>query len=384
MKKIALLGATGCVGTNCLDILASYKDKFQLISFSFYENIDNAREILQSFSPQMVACAKKEQAEILAIEFPQTKFVYGMDGLIQVSTLDKIDILVTALTGAVGLKPTLAAIEAGIDIALANKETLAMAGKWVMEKAKEKKVKILPIDTEHSAIFQCLKGQEAKTVKSLIITASGGSFRDKTRDELNNVTLEDALAHPNWIMGKKITIDSSTMVNKGLEVIEAHFLFDMPYEAIQVIQHRQSIVHSMVEFIDGSILAQLGANDIRQPILYALDYPERLQMMKPRPFDLTQISQLDFEKMDMERFPMLALAIKVGRDGGSFPCVYNAANEAAVAAFIAGEIRYLEIEALVTKAVSEHVEVPDLDLEKILAIDLATRMKVKEWTEGKF
>ncbi|MDR2834018.1 MAG: 1-deoxy-D-xylulose-5-phosphate reductoisomerase [Streptococcaceae bacterium] len=379
MKKIALLGATGSVGASTLDVLANHPEKFTLSTFSFYNNIQKAREIIQDFSPQLVACGFLEQAMQLKREFPKITFTSGMEGLIQAAVFEEVDIVLTAITGSIGLKPTLKAIEARKDIALANKETLVMAGKWIMEKVHEYGVKLLPVDSEHSAIFQCLQGQDAKALKNLIITASGGSFRDKTRAELVNVTVDETLNHPNWSMGKKITIDSSTMVNKGLEVIEAHFLFNVPYENIQVILHRQSIVHSMVEFKDGAYIAQLGASDMREPILYALTYPKREVMIAPKAFDLAQINTLQFEQMDFNRFPLIALAYEVGKKGGSFPTVYNAANEIVANAFIARKISYLAIEEYVIKAVNEHQEMQELNLEKIIEIDLATRRKVTKW-----
>ncbi|MFD2387418.1 1-deoxy-D-xylulose-5-phosphate reductoisomerase [Enterococcus rivorum] len=273
----------------------------------------------------------------------------------------------------------MAAIRRKKDIALANKETLVMAGQWVMAAAKEHQVKILPVDSEHSAIFQCLEGQPVGNVKELVITASGGSFRDLTREELKTVTLEQALKHPNWSMGKKITIDSSTMMNKGLEVIEAHWLFDVEYDKIKVVLHKDSVVHSMIVLQDGAYLAQLGASDMREPIQYALTYPERLAIKNEKEFDLTQIGQLHFDKMDFQRFPMLALAFSVGKKGGAYPTVYNAANEIAANAFIEGKIPYLAIEALVEKAVNEYEETTEVTFEEVIKVDKETRKNVESW-----
>lgn len=378
MKKISLLGATGSIGTSTLDVIRHHKE-FDLLSFSFFSNIEKAKAIIQEFSPIFVACGNARQVEELKELYPDTAFGFGVEGLLQAVILSDVDVVLTAVTGAIGLKPTMAAIEAKKDIALANKETLVMAGAWVMEAAKKHGVKILPVDSEHSAIFQCLEGQERSQLSHLMITASGGSFRDLSREELESVTLEQALAHPNWSMGKKITIDSSTMMNKGLEVIEAHWLFGVDYDKIKVILHRESIVHSMIAFTDGAYLAQLGASDMREPILYALTYPKRAKMFGPKAFDLTEIGALHFEKMDFERFPMLRLAFSCGKRGGSFPTVYNAANEIAANAFIEGKISYLMIEMLVEKAVESHVEQEDLTLDKIIEIDKQTRKRVEQF-----
>lgn len=379
MKNIALLGATGSIGTNTLDVIRANPELFQLVSFTFHQNIEKARMIIKEFAPSYVGVGTAAAKDALQHEFPTVKFGVAEQGLIEASVLAEIDIVLTAVSGSIGLKPTMAAIEAHKTIALANKETLVMAGQWVMAAAKEHEVQILPVDSEHSAIFQCLQGSQPADVRELMITASGGSFRDLSRAELQNVTLAEALSHPNWSMGQKITIDSSTMVNKGLEVIEAHWLFNMDYDRIRVVLHKESIVHSLVIMTDGAYLAQLGASDMREPIQYALTYPRRIPMQGEKPFDLTEIGALHFQKMDFERFPMLALAYEVGRKGGAYATVYNAANEIAANAFIDGRISYLQIEKLVERAVEEHVEPTAVDLDRVIAIDQQTREKVTNW-----
>lgn len=376
MKAIYLMGATGSIGQQTLDILRAYPDQFRLLAFSFAQNLDAARAIVEEFKPAAVVVADSGLGQALLADFPELEQYTDLEAY---AIQGDYDLMVNAVMGSVGLKATMAAIQAQKEIALANKEALVMAGDFVMAAARDKGVSILPVDSEHSAIFQAMQGLERQDVKKLVITASGGSFRDKTRAELAEVTVAEALAHPNWTMGAKITIDSSTMVNKGLEVIEAHYLFGWDYDQIEVIQHRESIVHSMIELQDGAFLAQLGPSDMREPIQFALTYPRHKPLQDSKPFDLTDIGQLHFEKMDLERFPMLALAFEVGRRGGSFPAVYNAANEVAVAAFLDGQIAYLEIESLIERAVADHVEATELNLERLLEIDRSTREKVRGW-----
>ncbi|MGK0551660.1 1-deoxy-D-xylulose-5-phosphate reductoisomerase [Enterococcus faecalis] len=385
MKKIALLGATGSVGTNTIAVIKAYPQEFQLIALSFYNNVDKGRQLIQEFAPQVVAVGNESIRNQLSAEFPNVHFEVGEKGLIAVATAANAQLVLSAVSGSIGLQPTLAAIEAGKDIALANKETLVMAGAWVMAAAKRKGVTILPVDSEHSAIFQCLKGQAPEELQELVITASGGSFRELSRKELATVTLEQALQHPNWSMGPKITIDSSTMVNKGLEVIEAHWLFDVDYDKIKVVLHKESIVHSMIVLEDGAYLAQLGPSDMREPIQYALTYPERWPIKQPKTFDITKVEQLNFEKLDTKRFPMLALAYAVGRKGGAYPTVYNAANEIAVAAFLAGQINYLQIEQLIQRAVDSYQETHSVTLSDVITIDQEIRNTVLQWIkeEGK-
>ncbi len=379
MKQIALLGATGSVGKNTIQVVQAYPDDFRIVAFSFYQNIKAGRQLIESLRPRYVAVGTEKDALSLAKEFPKTAFGYGIKGLETAATLTEVDLVLTGLVGSIGLQPTLAAIEAGKEIALANKETLVMGGELVMAAAKQKKINILPVDSEHSAIFQCLQGQNQAEVQRLMITASGGSFRDKTREQLKEVTVEAALQHPNWSMGKKITIDSATMVNKGLEVIEAHWLFDREYSEIEVILHRESVVHSMIELTDGAYLAQLGASDMREPIQYALTYPNRKKIVPAQPFDFTEIGTLHFEKIDFHRFPMLALAYEVGKKGKVYPTIFNAANEVAVAAFLQRKISYLAIEWYIQKAVDEYNLDENSTLEGLLAVDQQTRKKVNQW-----
>lgn len=379
MKKICLLGATGSVGENTVAVVTAHPDQFQIVAFSFYQNKEKGRKLIQKLQPKLVSVATKEDAAGLSLEFPEIRFTYGIEGLSEVVANLEVQLVVTALSGSVGLLPTLTAIELGKTVAIANKETLVMAGALVMNLAKEKNVKLLPVDSEHSAIFQCLQGENISEVEELIITASGGSFRELSRKELVNVTLSDALNHPNWAMGQKITIDSATMMNKGLEVIEAHWLFGLTYDKIKVVLHKESIVHSMVSFVDGAVMAQMGASDMREPIQYALSYPKRIPMIQPKPFDLTRIGALHFAEMDFERFPLLALAYETGKMGGTAPTMMNAANEIAVAAFIKGQISFLEIEDYVEKAIKLDNYVKNPDLETILNVDKETRKLVTSW-----
>ncbi|WEV45896.1 1-deoxy-D-xylulose-5-phosphate reductoisomerase [Streptococcaceae bacterium ESL0687] len=382
MKKICLLGATGSIGSSTLDIIENNPHKFQLLAISFGQNLAKARAIIEQFKPLYVATQSEENASLLKKDYPGLQVFYGDEGLAELVEVD-YDLLLNAVMGSVGLLPTMRAIELGRDIAIANKETLVVAGDFIMPAARAKGVKILPVDSEHSAIFQLLEGVKNSDLRDITITASGGSFRDKKRSELKGVSVEDALNHPNWFMGAKITIDSATMVNKGLEVIEAHHLFNLDYGRINVLMHRESVVHSLVTTHDGAMFAELGASDMRQPIQYALTYPNHEPLIKEKDFSLADMACLHFEQVDYERFPMLALAFEVGRLGGSFPAVYNAANEIAVASFLAGEIEFLEIETVIERAVARHTEVAQLSLEKLIAIDQQTRKSVKEWIKNK-
>ncbi len=379
MKNIALLGATGSIGTNTVDVVMAYPELFKIVSLTFHSNSEKGTELIERLKPQYVGVGSEKIKAELTDRFPDIEFGIGAEGLVGAAIHEAVDVVLTAVTGSVGLLPTMAAIEVGKDIALANKETLVMAGKWVMEAAEKNNVTILPVDSEHSAIFQCLEGQKAGNLKELVITASGGSFRDLTRDELKTVTLEQALNHPNWSMGKKITIDSSTMMNKGLEVIEAHWLFGTDYDKIKVVLHKESIVHSMIALKDGAYLAQMGPSDMREPIQYALTYPDRLPIKNELAFDLTQIGQLNFEPMDFNRFPMLDLAFTVGKKGGAYPTVYNAANEIAATSFIDGKISYLQIEQFVQRAVDHYQETTEVTLSEVIEIDKQTRTIVERW-----
>nr|WP_295970396.1 1-deoxy-D-xylulose-5-phosphate reductoisomerase [uncultured Bacillus sp.] len=377
MKYVSLLGATGSIGTQTVDILKNHRDEFSLAAMSVGRNISLARKIIHDLTPELVSTLNKEDAEMLRNEFPGITFTYGENGITDVAVYDKSEILINGVMGSVGLQPTLQAIEAHKTIALANKETLVTAGHLVMEAAKKFNVPILPVDSEHSAIFQAMQGEQAKTIERIILTASGGSFRDRTRDDLKDVTVEDALNHPNWSMGAKITIDSASMMNKGLEVIEAHWLFALPYEKIDVLLHKESIIHSMVEFHDSSIIAQLGSPDMRVPIQYALSYPNRLPLLNAHRLNLAEIGQLHFKEIDFERFRCLKFAYEAGKAGGSYPTVLNAANESAVAAFLEKRITFLQIEECVEKALNQHQKINSPSLSEIEEIDRETRKYIQ-------
>lgn len=373
MKKIAVIGSTGSVGTQTLDVVKKHPERFSIEALAAGSNIDLLLEQVQQFRPKMVSVGTKELADKISSVLPSgTSVFYGEQGLIQVAAHNDAELVITAIVGSVGLPATLAAISAGKHIGLANKETLVTAGHIVMELAREKNVAILPVDSEHSAIFQCLNGENIKEVAGITITASGGSFRDRTRQQLEHVTVEDALKHPNWSMGAKITIDSATMVNKGLEVIEAHWLFGLPYEQIGVVLHPESIVHSFVEYRDSSVIAQLGTPDMRIPIQYALSYPERISSKSSR-LSLTQVGALHFREMDFERFPCLKMAYDCGKIGGTAPTVFNAANEIAVARFLNKEISFLQIEEIIEKMIAKHTVVHNPDLEAIQNVDAQVR-----------
>ena len=366
MKKIAILGSTGSIGTQTLEVVRENGD-IEVTALAAGQNIGLLEKQIREFSPRLAAVWDEERAFELRsrIRDLDTQVLSGMDGLIQVSTEEKADILVTAIVGMIGIRPTMEAIRAGKDIALANKETLVTAGHLIMPLARERGVSILPVDSEHSAIFQSLQGGQEKALKKILLTASGGPFRGRTREELKDVQVEDALKHPNWEMGQKITIDSSTMANKGLEVIEAKWLFDVDVDQIQVVVQPQSVVHSMVEYEDGAVIAQLGTPDMKLPIQYALYYPERRYLPGER-LDFWSIGKLDFERPDTETFRALDLAYRAGRAGGSLPTVLNAANEMAVAKFLDRQIGYLEITDLIGECMERHVNIPSPSLDEIL------------------
>ncbi len=376
MKKISLLGATGSIGWQTYDILKEQRDAFHLVAFSSGKNIEKTREMIETLKPELVSVQLEEDAVMLAKEYPQVQFTFGAKGLVEVATHPDSTVLVNAVLGSVGLESTLAAIRMGKKIAIANKETLVTAGHLVMAEAKKYNATILPVDSEHSAIFQSMNGENPKNIERLIITASGGSFRDKTREELKHVTVADALNHPNWSMGAKITIDSATMMNKGLEVIEAHVLFDMPYDKIDVLLHKESIIHSLVEYHDTSVIAQLGTPDMRVPIQYALSYPDRMPLHNGQRLNLAQIGQLHFKEMDLERYPALRLAYEAGRTGGTILTAMNAANEAAVSAFLQGNITFLEIDETIERVMQAHNNIAVPDLQTILHVDSETRKTV--------
>lgn len=377
MKKISLLGATGSIGLQTLDVLRTHPENFTLVAFSVGQQVNQAIEIAREFRVPLVSVANESDVKMVQAALPESTVLFGAEGLVAVAAESGADLLVNAVLGSVGLQPTLKAIEKGITIAIANKETLVTAGHLVMEAARKHQVAILPVDSEHSALFQALNGENPKQINKLIITASGGSFRDKTRAELEHVNVQDALNHPNWSMGSKITIDSATMMNKGLEVIEAHVLFDMPYEDIEVVLHRESIIHSMIEFVDTSVIAQLGTPDMRVPIQYALTYPDRFPLPQGKRLNLVEIGKLHFEKMDLERYKALDLAIQAGKIGGTATTVLNAANEAAVSLFLQEKLSFLAIDSAIEKALENHQVIEKPSLQTILEVDAETRRLVE-------
>lgn len=362
-KRISILGSTGSIGTQALDVISHHPDHFQIEGLAAGRNAALLIEQAKLFRPKKISIADRSLADEVKPHVPSSTQVYwGEEGLMEIAAGTDADLVITALVGSQGLKPTLAAIQCGKHVGLANKETLVTAGHIVTEMAERYHAQLLPIDSEHSAIFQCLNGESAKNIGKIMITASGGSFRDRSREQLQGVTLDDALKHPNWSMGAKVTIDSATMVNKGLEVIEAHWLFKLPYSQIEVVLHPESIVHSMVEFTDYSVIAQLGNPDMRVPIQYALTYPHRMPT-PTKPLNLLEIGKLHFKPMDFDRYPCLKMAFECGVQGGSATTVFNAANETAVARFLQGEISFLHIEHIIHEVVQRHnpTALPDLE-----------------------
>ena len=366
MKKIALLGSTGSIGTQTLEVVRENKD-IEILGLAAGNNIKLLEEQIREFKPRLAAVWKEEKAKELRenIKDLNVKVVSGMEGLIELAVMEEAKILVTAIVGMIGIRPTIEAIKAGKDIALANKETLVTAGHIIMPLAKEHNVAILPVDSEHSAIFQSLQGSNRRELHKILLTASGGPFRGRKREELVNIQVEDALKHPNWEMGRKITIDSSTLVNKGLEVIEAKWLFDVDIKQIEVVVHPQSIIHSMVEYVDGAIIAELGTPDMKLPIQYALYYPERRFLPGER-VDFTTLSQLTFEKPDMDTFYGLSLAFEAGEAGGTLPTVFNAANELAVSKFLNRKIGYLQIPEIIETCMRNHKNILNPSVEEVL------------------
>lgn len=369
MKKMTVLGVTGSIGQQTVDVVVHHSDVFEIVAMSAGRNIKALEEIMKQVNVSHVCVQNKEDKEYLENKYQDCHFYYGQDGLITIATLPEVDIVLNAIVGFAGLLPTIEAIKAHKDIALANKETLVVAGHLICPLVKEYQVALLPVDSEHSAIFQSINGENHQDISKIILTASGGSFRDKTREELMDVTVEQALKHPNWSMGAKITIDSATLFNKGLEVMEARWLFDVDYDNIEVLIHPESIVHSMVEYQDTSVIAQLGTPDMRLPIQYALTYPRRIPLMGGQRLSLSDIGTLHFYKPDFKRFRALALAYEAGRQGGSMPCVLNGANEQANQLFLNGRIRFLDIERLVEEAMRAHVWINHPTLEQLLEID---------------
>lgn len=366
--NIAILGSTGSIGTQTLEVVRAYPEDLHVVALAAGSNVTLMEQQVREFHPQLVAMGSEKTAKDLKeriADLSDITVVVGMEGLIEVAVIPESEMLVTAIVGMIGIRPTVAAIQAGKHIALANKETLVTAGHLIMPMAKEYGVKILPVDSEHSAIFQSLQGNEHNKVSRILLTASGGPFRGKTREELKYVTVKDALKHPNWSMGQKITIDSATLVNKGLEVMEAKWLFGVSYDQVEVVVQPQSVIHSMVEYEDGAVMAQLGTPDMKLPIQYALFYPDR-RFLKGDRLDFKTLKSITLEEPDMETFEGLKLAYEVGKEGGSLPTVFNAANEYAVASFLKGEIAFLEIYEMIKSCLAAHTKIEHPDLEDIL------------------
>lgn len=380
MKRIAILGSTGSIGTQTLDVVRANGD-IQVLGLAAGRNIMKLEEQIREFHPVLAAVWDEQAAKDLEVRIrdTDTRVVSGMDGLLELSAMEGPEILVTAIVGMLGIRPAMEAIRAGKDIALANKETLVTAGHLIMAMAKEYGVRILPVDSEHSAVFQALNGESRKEIHKLLITASGGPFRGKKRKDLERVTVADTLKHPNWVMGQKITVDSATLVNKGLEVMEARWLFDVDLDHIQVVVQPQSVIHSMVEFKDGAVMAQLGTPDMRLPIQYALYYPERRYLEGER-LDFAALNEITFEEPDMETFLGLPMAISAAKEGGSMPTVFNAANELAVKKFLHQEINFLDIYDIIGQSMERHKKTEHPDLEEILAAEQETY----RWIESRW
>jgi 1-deoxy-D-xylulose-5-phosphate reductoisomerase len=378
-KKLSILGSTGSIGKNTLAVVDQFPDQYQVEALAAGKNIDLLCEQIKTFHPKCVCVLDHHLANDLKKKIDKPlEIVYGPDGFQYIAAYPSSQMVVSAIVGAAGLLPTLSAIQAGKDIALANKETLVMAGDIVMNAVKEKNIHLLPVDSEHSAIFQCLQGNISQEVDRILLTASGGPFRNKEESSFKNIKPEDALKHPTWQMGKKISIDSATLMNKGLEVIEAHFLFDISADFIQIIIHPQSIVHSMVAYYDGSVMAQLGIPDMKAAIAYALSYPNRLPLKQPIP-DFYSLQHLDFFKPDLKKFPCLSLAFDACKEGKTFPAVLNAANEIAVSAFLDRQIGFLDIPRLIDKALEKHTPKDAMDLSYVLQADQWAREIVSTW-----
>lgn len=372
MRRIAILGSTGSIGTQTLEVVEQNKD-IEVMALAAGSNIRLLEQQIRKFHPRLAAVWSEEKAKELrtAVADLDVRIEAGMDGLIAVATEEKAQTVVTAVVGMIGILPTIAAIQAGRDIALANKETLVTAGHLIIPMVKEQGVRLLPVDSEHSAIFQCLNGEHGNRIQKILLTASGGPFRGWTREQMKNIQVEDALKHPNWSMGRKITIDSSTMVNKGLEVMEARWLFGVEMDQVQVVVQPQSVIHSMVEFEDGAVMAQLGTPDMKLPIQYALYYPERRPLAGDR-LDFWKLKEIRFEKPDFENFPALSLAYRAGKTGGSLPTVFNAANERAVSMFLNRKIGYLTIVDIIESAMERHQVISDPSVEQILETERET------------
>lgn len=374
MKNIAVLGSTGSIGTQTLDIVRNNTDELKIKVLAAGSNVELIEKQIREFKPEIAVLYNADKANELKIKIADTgvKVLSGMDGMIEAATFDNVDTVVTSMVGMIGIKPTIAAIKAGKNIALANKETLVTAGHIIMPLIKEHKVSLLPVDSEHSAIFQSMNGENRKRISKILLTASGGPFRGKSYEELKNVTLEDALKHPNWAMGQKITVDSATLVNKGLEVMEAAWLFDVDVSMIQVVVHPQSVIHSMVEYEDTAVIAQLGCPDMRLPIQYALFYPDR-RFLDAKKLDFFEMKSLTFEKPDMDTFKGLKFAMEAAEFGGSMPTVFNASNEEAVAMFLNKKIGFLDIYRIIEESMNRHTVISNPDIDTVLSVERDTR-----------
>lgn len=378
MRHLAILGSTGSIGTQTLEVVDNNED-MKVVSLAAGSNIDLVEQQIRKYHPEVVCIYQEDKARELACRVTDetVSVLYGMDGLIACATAASADVVVAAVVGMIGIRPVIEAIRCGKDIAFANKETLVTAGHIIMPMIRKYQVLLTPVDSEHAAIFQCLNGEHHGEIAKILLTASGGPFRGRKKEELAGVTVEDALRHPNWTMGRKITIDSSTMVNKGLEVMEARWLFDVDYDHIQVVIQPQSVIHSMVEFVDGAVMAQLGTPDMKLPIQYALTYPQRRNLPGER-LDFSKLTDITFEKPDPDTFRGLSLAYQAGREGGSMPTVFNAANEKAVAMFLNREIGYPDIPRIIEEAMMDHRKIADPSLEEILAVEAEVYAKIEK------
>ena len=378
MRHLAILGSTGSIGTQTLEVVDNNED-MKVVSLAAGSNIDLVEQQIRKYHPEVVCIYQEDKARELArrVTDEAVSVLYGMDGLIACATAASADVVVAAVVGMIGIRPVIEAIRCGKDIAFANKETLVTAGHIIMPMIRKYQVLLTPVDSEHAAIFQCLNGEHHGEIAKILLTASGGPFRGRKKEELASVTVEDALRHPNWTMGRKITIDSSTMVNKGLEVMEARWLFDVDYDHIQVVIQPQSVIHSMVEFVDGAVMAQLGTPDMKLPIQYALTYPQRRNLPGER-LDFSKLTDITFEKPDSDTFRGLSLAYQAGREGGSMPTVFNAANEKAVAMFLNREIGYPDIPRIIEEAMMDHRKIADPSLEEILAVEAEVYAKIEK------
>lgn len=378
-RKISIIGSTGSIGTQALEVIEKLQDKFEIIALAGGRNVELLKKQAEKFRPKFVCHSAIENSTDSDFQNYDCKVLHGSEGLEQICSNKENDIILVACSGKIGLKPTLTAIRNGINIALANKETLVMAGDIVMSEAKKHGVKIIPVDSEHCAIHQCIK--DINQVDKLIITASGGPFLHKSVEDMKNATVEQALAHPRWNMGKKITVDSATLMNKGLEIIEAHHLFGFDYDDIEVVVHPQSVVHSAIEYVDGSVIAQLGLPSMHIPIQYAITYPERFEGIKSKSFSFSEIARLDFEKPDFEKFPTVKLAYAMGKLGGTATVCLNASNEEAVFAFLDGKIKLYDIYEITQKMCSDHKVIKNPTIDEIFEVDLAIREKTKQHIE---